>query len=1144
MNSSLKQLKLMSWNVTGMTTGIPYLVRELNNKHITVCGISEHWLLKQNVHILNNIDTNYQAHVIPCENPRTFNGREYGRGGVAILWHTSINKFVQTVSTDSDRIAAIKIALPFTNIYVIQVYLPSSNEHINTFKSEVDKLHDLISTFDTDSISIVMGDFNAYFHCTGSGVRYRDAYLASFAQNHSMHAITGTDMCGGNKFSFIPGLNMAPSLIDHILVNERCRSTVKSCYIGSDSPLNVSRHLPLYMTLDIDVRQSFDFSDPRISSYNKRYYNWNSAERTSNYSKTLTESLDANQLNYENLNETCDTIIKCICSAADTHVPKRTFKTYLKPYWSQAIKQFHKLNRAARSAWINAGRPRSGVIYDEYKRLKGDFRRALRKAADEYERNEYEEMDRLAEVDQGAFWKTVNSRKKNKNRHACEIEFDGKLERDPECVLNGWHQYFTNLYSFAHHDDFDDNFMSKIDEDVNSFLQINSVSKLTEPISTNELDAIVTSMPNGKSGSHDDVTYEHIKHGGNKLINCITAMFNSILLTETIPASFKQSVTITLHKGSGKSTIDPNNYRAITLLPVLSKLFEKIMLCRMEKIGIPAKLHPLQHGFKKGKSCKMASFLYQEASNYCYERNDVTHTCFLDAMKAFDMTWIRGVLYKLHHLGVQGKALRIVSGMLSGASSRVVAYGHLSPPFAIEQGTRQGSTWSPFFYTVLIDELLVQLTNSQNGLTINNIPVCAPTQADDIVLISLSKNGLSKLISTCIAYANKWRYRYNIGKCAVLSHDNKRCRPQDQPSIQFDHVTIARVDHYKHLGITQCRSAKTPANVDDIRQLARGTLFSFINAGIHRNGLNPITCAKIYISTVLPRAFFGCELWNSISNSDMRQLEATHHFCLKRIQGLPRLTRSDMVKGLLGFTSIEAYIDLQKLLFLGTLCRLEPCDIAYQILINRLYQYTSNSTMRNRGFVPDVTRILGKYQLYEHLNNFMSSNVFPSKQQWKRICKQRVYDHEQTAWFRRMCSCDDFSRFREIHYNLVPSNIWRIALDNPNSLNNMNLLAKICCQQVGKSTKCNKCDVDTNDVIYHTAFECETIPTEEYKTTYMTKIQLFNNDLYLILILTPNDTLLKYLLGFADPVIMNILKPEEFPKFMNINALYLKNLFT
>ena len=105
--------------------------------------------------------------------------------------------------------------------------------------------------------------------------------------------------------------------------------------------------------------------------------------------------------------------------------------------------------------------------------------------------------------------------------------------------------------------------------------------------------------------------------------------------------------------------------------------------------------------------------------------------------------------------------------MVSDTSSRVVMNAHLSEPFHIAQGTPQG-IWSPCLYSIYINELLNNLCQSPFRLKINNIPMCAPTQADDIVLLSLTKDGLNALLNICYTYADKWRYRYNASKCSVL----------------------------------------------------------------------------------------------------------------------------------------------------------------------------------------------------------------------------------------------------------------------------------------------------------------------------------------------------------------------------------------
>lgn len=141
-------------------TAITYLLQELLTKEITVFGLSEHWLLEQNQHILNNINSSYCTHVISWYTPRTFHGRQYSNGGVAILWHKNIDDAVQVINCNSDRIAAIKLTLRSQTIYIVQVNLPCASESVEEYKSEIDNLNDVLSQTDFNSKVVLMGDFN------------------------------------------------------------------------------------------------------------------------------------------------------------------------------------------------------------------------------------------------------------------------------------------------------------------------------------------------------------------------------------------------------------------------------------------------------------------------------------------------------------------------------------------------------------------------------------------------------------------------------------------------------------------------------------------------------------------------------------------------------------------------------------------------------------------------------------------------------------------------------------------------------------------------------------------------------------------------------------------------------------------------
>ena len=111
----------------------------------------------------------------------------------------------------------------------------------------------------------------------------------------------------------------------------------------------------------------------------------------------------------------------------------------------------------------------------------------------------------------------------------------------------------------------------------------------------------------------------------------------------------------------------------------------------------------------------------------------------------------------------------------------------------------------------------------------------------------------------------------------------------------------------------------------------------------------------------------------------MRQLEIAHHFCLKHSQGFQRDTRSDIVEGMLGITSIEAYIDKQKLAFFDSVFRTPPTDLVNQLITYRLFHYSRRFTKKHFGFIPDIHRIMTNYNLLYYFDKVITTGTFPTK---------------------------------------------------------------------------------------------------------------------------------------------------------------------
>ena len=115
-----------------------------------------------------------------------------------------------------------------------------------------------------------------------------------------------------------------------------------------------------------------------------------------------------------------------------------------------------------------------------------------------------------------------------------------------------------------------------------------------------ELERAVGSLPRKKSPGHDFILNEHLIHGGESVKKLLLLLFNSVAQNACVPDDWQTSIIIPIFKGKGKEKSDPSSNRPISLIPVISKLFEKVILNRITRflkttsVNFP---NPQQQGF-------------------------------------------------------------------------------------------------------------------------------------------------------------------------------------------------------------------------------------------------------------------------------------------------------------------------------------------------------------------------------------------------------------------------------------------------------------------------------------------------------------------------------------------------------------------
>ena len=203
--------------------------------------------------------------------------------------------------------------------------------------------------------------------------------------------------------------------------------------------------------------------------------------------------------------------------------------------------------------------------------------------------------------------------------------------------------------------------------------------------------------------------------------------------------------------------------------------------------------------------------------------------------------------------------------------------------------------------------------------------------------------------------------------------------------------------------------------------------------------------------------------------------ERAHRFCIKYVQNLPPYSRTAIALCSVGLTSIESEIDYKKLQFFSQLCRL-PCKyIAKQIFVNRLLRYVNNDK-QTQGFIPDIYRIIVKYNLQNVLQTYMHTSCFPTKYEWKRILKHKIYEYDFNLYNEQLSTIIEGGQSSYMFYMLKPCAIWQLCIRHPN----MKLKCKTAMIALSKLfsfcqiSTCKKCKTLTENIVEHTINVCST----------------------------------------------------------------------
>ena len=198
---------------------------------------------------------------------------------------------------------------------------------------------------------------------------------------------------------------------------------------------------------------------------------------------------------------------------------------------------------------------------------------------------------------------------------------------------------------------------------------------LDYPITDEEFEAVINKLKANKSPGIDSILNEVIKIGKDVIKGHLVKLFNRILDTGKYPALWSFGLIVPIHKRDDRSKVE--NYRGITLLSALGKLFTSILTNRlynyMVQKGI---LKSEQGGFRKMHGTVDSIFTLKvlvdkSAKSKPQKHRGLPFSCFVDFRKAFDCIRRQRLVNKLRKEGVQGRFLDVLTSMYSNDKSAV-----------------------------------------------------------------------------------------------------------------------------------------------------------------------------------------------------------------------------------------------------------------------------------------------------------------------------------------------------------------------------------------------------------------------------------------------------------------------------------------
>ena len=425
-----------------------------------------------------------------------------------------------------------------------------------------------------------------------------------------------------------------------------------------------------------------------------------------------------------------------------------------------------------------------------------------------------------------------------------------------------------------------------VDVNPESYLEpTDSLFSLQIP-SVNTVFSFLSKIDEKKATGLDRIPSNLLKMAASIVAPSLTSIFSKSILTGIYPNDWKAAKVTPLFKKGLKS--DPNNYRPISVIPVVSKVLEKIVYNQLYHYLDDIKLLlGCQSGFRSLHSTLTALLEATDAWSVNIDNGLLNGVVFIDLTKAFDTIDHEIILRKMSYLGVDQAAIKWFSSYLSGRTQRCSVNGKLSTARTLSCGVPQGSILGPLLFLIYINDLPNSLQNAVPRMFADdtNLTLSVKTLTELKLALAPELNNLS-----CWLKANKLSLNVAKTELMIIGSRQRLSAQCDDVEIRIDDQIIERVDHTKSLGLFIDAHLSWCKHVEEICKKVSSAIGALKRV---RPFISKETAIQIYNALIIPHFDYCSPVWDCLSGYLSEKLQKLQNRAARVITKSPFDTSSN-----------------------------------------------------------------------------------------------------------------------------------------------------------------------------------------------------------------------------------------------------------